>query len=82
MKRLRNALVYGFAAAGFALVELLATGVVIDVLSFDRTSGGYEPPYTGYTGEPIDWEAGYVSDEGFFKDGYGVDTSMPTARPA
>lgn len=55
------------------LVASLSVGVAIDVLSFDRTRGGYEPPYTGYTGEPIDWETGYVSDEGFFKDGYVVD---------
>ena len=45
-----------------------------DGLSFDRTSGGYEPPYTDdYTGEPIDWEAAHLTEEGFFKEGYVVD---------
>ncbi len=69
MRKLRNAMVYGFAVVGVVLSVLLVGGLVIDVLSFDRTSGGYEPPYTGYTGEPVDWESGYVTDEGFFKDG-------------
>ncbi len=42
-------------------------------LSFDRSSGGSEPPYTGHIGEPIDWEAAHVTEEGFFKDGYVID---------
>ena len=50
-RRIRRALI----AAGILLVAILATGTVIDVMSFDRTSGGYDPPYTDYTGEPIDW---------------------------
>jgi hypothetical protein len=55
------------------LTSLLVGGLVADGLSFDRTSGGYEPPYTGYTGEPIDREAAHVTGEGFFKDGYVLD---------
>jgi hypothetical protein len=52
---IRNALTRGFAAFGALVAILLVAGFVRDVQSFDRTSGGYEPPYTGYTGEPIDW---------------------------
>lgn len=71
--RARGFAVGTFAALGFVLTALLVGGLVADALSFDRTSGGYEPPYTGYTGEPIDWEMGHVTDEGFFKDGYVLD---------
>lgn len=60
-------------AAGVLLVAILATGVVIDVLSFDRTKGGYEPPYTGYTGEPADWTAAEITPSGMRKTGYVMD---------
>lgn len=66
-------LVNGFAVLGVVLTGLLIAGLVADGLSFDRTQGGNEPPYTDYTGEPIDWSATYVTDEGFFKDGYVLD---------
>jgi hypothetical protein len=44
-----------FAAIGLVLTTLLIIGIVQDASNFDRTRGGYEPPYVGYTGEPIDW---------------------------
>lgn len=73
LARARSIVVRAFAALGFVLAALLVGGLVADSLSFDRTSGGYEPPYTGYTGEPIDWETTHVTEEGFFKDGYVLD---------
>jgi hypothetical protein len=39
----------------FAATVLFIAGLILDVQAFDRTSGGYEPPYTDYTGTPIDW---------------------------
>ena len=71
--RARGVAVGTLAVLGFVLTALILGGLVADGLSFDRTSGGYEPPYTGYTGEPIDWEATHVTEEGFFKDGYVLD---------
>ena len=44
-----------FAVLGGVLMILLVAGIVQDAGSFDRTRGGYEPPYVGYTGEPTDW---------------------------
>ena len=73
LARARGLVVGAFAVLGLALAAMLVGGVIADGLSFDRTSGGYEPPYTGYTGEPIDWEAAHVTEEGFFKDGYVLD---------
>lgn len=71
--RVRSLAVGTLAVVGLVLAALLVGGVIADGLSFDRTSGGYEPPYTGYTGEPIDWEAAHVTEEGFFEDGYVLD---------
>ena len=73
-RRLRPALVRGFMVFGIVLTALLVAGTAADGLGFDRTRGGYEPTYTDYTGEPIDWEReAYVTQEGFFKDGYVID---------
>ena len=73
LTRVRSLAVGALAVVGLVLAALLVGGVIADGLSFDRTSGGYEPPYTGYTGEPIDWEAAHVTEEGFFKNGYVLD---------
>lgn len=69
----RRGIKRAFVAAGVLLVAILVTGVVIDVLSFDRTKGGYEPPYTGYTGEPVDWTTVEITPSGMRKTGYVVD---------
>ena len=73
LTKVRSLAVGTLAVVGLVLAALLVGGVIADGLSFDRTSGGYEPPYTGYTGEPIDWEAAHVTEEGFFEDGYVLD---------
>lgn len=55
------------------LALLVAAGITADLRSFDPTSGGYEPPYTDYTGQPIDWTALETTETGFHKPGYVVD---------
>ena len=58
MKRwisLRSALVHGFAVIGAAASVLLAVGLMLDLRAFDGTRGGHEPPYSDYTGAPMDW---------------------------
>jgi len=50
-------LVRAFAISGGVLIVLLVAGIVQDAGSFDRTRGGYEPPYLDYTGQPTDWSA-------------------------
>jgi hypothetical protein len=42
-------------ASGAAAAALVLAGLVADIRSFDTTSGGYEPPYRDFTGDPIDW---------------------------
>jgi hypothetical protein len=75
-RRMRRLLVRGFAVLGVVLVGLLLAGTGADILDFDNTSGGYEPPYTGWTGEPIDWDEGYVTNEGFFDNNYVIDSRL------
>lgn len=54
-------------------VVLFGVGTYIDIRNFDRTEGGYEPPYEGWTGEPITWEDLELSEEGFYRPGLVVD---------
>ena len=74
MAPLGAALARVFAGLGLAAVVLLAVGIVADYRGFDRTRGGYEPPYTGYTGEPIEWTEAYFTDDGFFANNGVLDT--------
>lgn len=62
-------------AIGIALVAtaLLTIGTVADVRSFDRTSGGYNYPYTGVNGDPLDWGAMEQTEDGFHQDGHVFD---------
>jgi hypothetical protein len=71
--RIRNALTSGLAAFGAVVAILLVAGFVQDVRSFDGTSGGYDPPYTDYTGEPIDWARLDVTSEGMAHRGHVVN---------
>lgn len=66
----------GLAAAGTLLLAGIAAGLVADVRAFDQTRGGYEPPYAGYTGEPIDWTIVETTPSGMRKAGYVVDVEV------
>lgn len=60
---------------GIALIALalLALGIVADVRSFDQTSGGYDYPYIGVVGDPLDWDATEQTEYGFHQDGNVID---------
>jgi hypothetical protein len=45
------------ASVGVVSIVLVIVGLAIDVSNFDTTSGGYEPPYADFVGEPIDWHS-------------------------
>ena len=63
-----------FAVLGVVLSGALVAGFVADVRNVDHTAGGYEAPYTGWTGTPIDWSTGSVSATGIRGRGYLFDT--------
>ena len=66
-------LVQAFAFIGFGLIFLITTGLIHDVSQFDQTRGGYEAPYTGWTGTSIDWSVVDVTPDGFASRGSVVD---------
>lgn len=70
---IRKYLIGTFAALGALAAVFLVAGLVQDVRSFDGTSGGYEPPYTDYTGEPIDWAMLDITSEGMAHRGHVVN---------
>tara|TARA_R110000850_G_scaffold104660_1_gene215219 strand:+ start:40 stop:408 length:369 start_codon:yes stop_codon:yes gene_type:complete len=62
-----------FALIGFISVLLLCIGFIMDFRSFDQTQGGYEPPYTDFTGQPIRWQELDTTTTGMVHRGYVVD---------
>lgn len=65
-----------FAALGIIATVGLLCGLVLDLRDFDRTRGGYEPPYDGVLGEPIDWTRMDLTQTGLVKRGYVVNTHV------
>jgi len=65
-----------FAAIGLLLSVVIVTGLVLDFRDFDRTRGGYEPPYEGVTGAPIDWDSMDLSATGLVKRGYIINVHL------
>lgn len=51
----------------------VSTLAAIDVAAVDPTSGGYEPPYSGVVGDPIDWDATETTDAGMVQRGRVLD---------
>ena len=51
----------------------IVLGIVADVRSIDRTTGGYEYPFEGWSGETINFSAMFLTKEGLYKNGYVVD---------
>ncbi|TVR69596.1 MAG: hypothetical protein EA415_14000 [Sphaerobacteraceae bacterium] len=74
--KLRTVAAWVLASTGTLAILLLGLGIFSDVRSFDPTRGGYDPPYTEYTGEPIDWSQTYQTSTGMYASGYVVSTHV------
>jgi len=61
------------SAVGIFAILALMLGLVADVRSADRTKGGYDYPFTGWTGTTIDFSAMYQTKDGLFASGYVID---------
>ncbi len=59
-----------FAFLGVLLLALISVGLALDISDFDRTKGGYTAPYTGVTGETVDWDSMDMTSTGLVKRGY------------
>ncbi|MFT5598582.1 MAG: hypothetical protein ACI823_001660 [Chitinophagales bacterium] len=62
-----------FLILGMLTVLLLVLGLITDIRSADSTKGGYEYPFTGWSGKTIDFAAMYQTNEGLYKSGYVID---------
>jgi len=62
-----------FAVIGLLFILFFIVGLYLDVTDFDRTKGGYEAPYTGVTGEPVDWGSMDLTSSGLVKRGHIIN---------
>jgi len=62
-----------FALLGLCFLSLFIIGLYLDINNFDRTKGGYEAPYSGITGEPVDWASMDLTATGLVKRGHVVN---------
>ncbi len=72
----RRGMVGFLALTGLVTVLALTVAVVTGVRDADRTSGGYEYPYTGWSGTPIDYPSWFLTDKGLFWPGPVVDQDL------
>lgn len=68
--------IIALAAIGAVSLVAVTVGASIDVSRIDETRGGYEAPYTGWTGSPIDWTEGGVTRAGFVRPGLVFDSTL------
>lgn len=61
------------ALTGLLFVFILTFGIYLDFKNFDQTRGGYEPPYTGVTGNPVNWDKLDLTPTGFAKRGFIIN---------
>ena len=69
-----NYVLYPLATVGAVAMMLFVIGFWFDFQDFDRTRGGYEPPFEGVEGEPVNWFALDRTPTGVAKRGRVVNT--------
>lgn len=65
-----------FACIGVLYIGYLCVGLVIDITTFDQTRGGYQAPFEGWTGKPVDWDSMDRTSTGLVKRGYVIDVHI------
>lgn len=65
-----------FALIGMLYTLYLLIGITIDITSFDQTKGGYQAPYEGWSGTPVDWDSMDQTATGLVKRGYVIDVHI------
>lgn len=73
---LKKTVMITFFVFGVVSCTLFVVGVALDLRSFDETSGGYEPPFEGWTGTPIDFSVLDQSNDGIIGRGYVLDVHL------
>ncbi|MEZ8824300.1 hypothetical protein [Vibrio sp. 10N.261.55.A7] len=62
-----------FMVIGLLATLLISIALFLDVREMDKTDGGYEPPYTGVTGETIDWDSMDLTSTGLVRRGHIIN---------
>lgn len=75
MKRMKY-MTLSFAFIGVVTVLYGIIGFAIDITLFDQTKGGYEYPYEGWTGTPVNWDTMDITKTGLVKRGYVIDVHV------
>ena len=62
----------------FTIIGILYTlyffvGLTTDIITFDQTKGGYEAPYQGWSGTPVQWDTFDQTQTGLVKRGFIID---------
>ncbi|WP_155523601.1 hypothetical protein [Nodosilinea nodulosa] len=70
---LGRATLWTFAGIGMLSAGLVLRGLAIDIGNFDRTQGGYDPPYVGWTGTPVDWASVDTTPTGMARRGIATN---------
>lgn len=64
---------YTLAVIGGIASVTFGVGLALDISGFDRTRGGYDPPYTDFTGTPTDFSQLDQTATGMAHRGYVVN---------
>jgi hypothetical protein len=59
-----------FTVIGVASVLFLSVALYLDIQEMDKTDGGYEPPYEGVVGDPLDWDSMDLTATGLVRRGH------------
>jgi hypothetical protein len=62
-----------FSALGILTFLALVLGLVTDIRSADTTRGGYDYPFTGWSGKTIDFSVMYQTNDGLYKSVYVIE---------
>jgi len=73
LQRIMRAGTYLMAAIGLVFSLWFVVNTASEVSTIDQTSGGYEYPFEGWSGTPIDYNAWYATSDGLFSDGRAAD---------
>lgn len=65
-----------FAVIGGCSILYFILGFSLDAMSLDQTRGGYEPPYEGWSGQPVDWDAMDRTRTGLVKRGHVLNVHI------
>ena len=62
-----------FSTIGVLAMSALVPGLIADIRGAYNTDGGYDYPFSGWSGTTIDFSSMYQANNGLYKNGYVID---------